>query len=47
MDRRRGEKILCIADERENPREVREHLDMSTFGLVTGGVRYGFYCSRD
>jgi hypothetical protein len=28
---------LCITDERETPRRVREHLDMSTFGLVTGG----------
>jgi hypothetical protein len=28
---------MCLADERENPR-VREHLDMSAFGLVTGEV---------
>jgi hypothetical protein len=31
---------LCMADERENPRGVREHLDRPTFGLVTGGVPY-------
>jgi hypothetical protein len=29
----------CIADGREIPHGVRKHLDRSTFGLVTRGVR--------
>lgn len=33
-----GEINLCVDDERENPRGVRDHLDMSAFGLVTGEV---------
>lgn len=29
---------LSIADERETPHGVRDHLDVPAFGFVTGGV---------